>query len=378
MPDSIGITQSTIPPGVIDLGLGHPGDDLLPLAILQQAAQHRHSAGDPSFLQYGLEQGNPFLREALARFLSDAYSESVDSQSLLITNGVSQALDLICTLYTQPGDAIAVEEPTYFLALRIFADHGLRVVPIPVDDHGLRLEDAQRVLSEQRPRLIYTIPTHQNPSGRTLADERRQALVDLALRHEVRVVAHEVYHLLTYNGAPPRPLAAWSDQPHVIALGSFSKILAPGLRLGWMQAAPETISRIVGCGLLDSGGGLNPFTSAVVQSVLDLNLLQGYVERLCATYSRRRDALAAALDRHLGQRVQFTTPVGGYFLWVDLGSDVDAEALLSTAISQGVSYRPGARFSSERAFRSHVRLSYSYYVEADLEEAVRRLAKVLR
>ena len=372
------VTQSHAAPDVIDFGLGHPARDLLPLAALQEAAQHVFALGDPDFLQYGLEQGNPHFRAALAAFLGQAYGAPVAPEALFVSNGVSQALDLACTLFTQPGDVVLVEEPSYFLALRIFADHGLRAVSVPMDAAGLlpdAVEDAARL---HRPRLLYTIPTHQNPTGITLAAERRARLIEASREHGFLIVADEVYHLLSYGAPPPPPLATWADGGSVIALGSFSKILAPGLRLGWVQAAPEHVQRLVGSGLLDSGGGLNPFTSAIVGSALETGLQARQVARLRDVYRRRVAALDAALRIHLGGAASWAVPEGGYFFWLRLPEGVDAERLAPHAATHKVGFRSGARFSSRDGLHGYVRLSFAYYDDSQLAEGAARLGRALR
>lgn len=254
------VTQINLPPGFIDLGIGDPQLSLLPAELIRQGAEACFARNDPSFLQYGAEQGNGYFRLALAKFLIAGYGFPVEPDSLFVTSGASGGLDLICTLFTQPGDTIFVEEPTYFLALRIFADHGLRLVPIPTDEDGLVLDALEEKLAEILPRLLYLIPAFQNPSGHTLTQERRERLVALCQEHDFLVVADEVYHFLNYSLQPPKAFAAYSGVRNVISLGSFSKILAPGLRLGWMQAEASRIERLVTCGLLDSGGGMNPFS----------------------------------------------------------------------------------------------------------------------
>ncbi len=194
----------------------------------------------------------------------------MDPGRLFVTNGISGGLDLLCTLFTRSGDTIFVEEPSYFLALRIFADHGLRIIPIDTDENGLVIELLEEKLREHKPKFLYIIPTHQNPSGHTLTEERRERLMELSRENDFLILADEVYHLLSYDQQPPKAFAAWTEDPHVLSLGSFSKILAPGLRLGWIQAGTEKFQTLAGCGLLDSGGGLNPFTSAIVREVIDV------------------------------------------------------------------------------------------------------------
>lgn len=376
--------QSEIPPGFIDLGVGHPASDLLPVELMGEAARHRFAGGERDFLQYGIEQGAPLLREQLAALLARNYRRdgaplAVGADSLLITNGISQALEMICTLYLQPGDTIVVEDPTYFLALRIFADHQVRVLTVPVDAEGLSVAALSELLEHERPKLLYTIPAYQNPSGATLSAERRAALVALVQRHNLLVVADEVYHLLgfsdaTFAGPDAPPLAAWSDSPQVISLGSFSKILAPGLRLGWVQAHASHLQRMVGSGLLDSGGGLNPFTGAMVQSALELNLLDPWIATLRTTYAARSAALTRAINDTLGGvlTAPVLAPRGGYFLWFELPG-VDTAALLHQAAAHKVGYRAGMRFSASGGAGNHLRLCHAYYGVAELVEGAQRL-----
>jgi len=376
-PLHLATTQSETPAGVIDFGLGHPAADLLPRTIMQEAAARRLAEPDASLQQYGIEQGDGYFRYALANFLTGRFGFDVGYDDLFVSAGASLALELICTLYTQPGDVVFVEEPSYFLALRIFADHHLRVVSIACDEGGLRIDALEEALVQTRPALIYTIPTHQNPSGATLSAERRQRLVELAQTHGFLVVADEVYHLLSYGATPPPPLAAWAASGQVLSLGSFSKILAPGLRLGWVQAAPVHLARLVQSGLLDSGGGLNPFTSALVRVVLEEGWQDDYLAHLKRTYSARIAVLGAALRRELGDAAHFVEPEGGYFFWLRLAEEFDAANLLARAASYQVSFRPGVRFSSRDGLRNYLRLSFAFYEEADLVEGARRLGKLI-
>ncbi|MEJ2750795.1 MAG: PLP-dependent aminotransferase family protein, partial [Anaerolineae bacterium] len=190
--------QVNVPPDLIHFGVGQPGFDLLPLDLMQRAAAHRLGQGEPALLNYGLESGSDYFRQALAEFLSRGYNTAVSPDHLFTTNGISQALDLLCTLLTQPGDTIFVEEPTYFLALDIFRDHHLRIVSLPTDDDGLIIEALAEKLQMEKPVFLYTIPTFQNPSGVTLSWERRQRLIKLSQAHGFYILADEVYQLLDY------------------------------------------------------------------------------------------------------------------------------------------------------------------------------------
>jgi DNA-binding transcriptional MocR family regulator len=370
------IAQTNIPPGFIDLGLGDPGFSLLPIDMLRGAAADCFARGDTSILQYGAEQGNGSFRQALADFLSRGYGFPVDPAGLFVTAGASGALDLLCTLFTSPGDTIFVEEPSYFLALRIFRDHGLRIVPIPTDTDGLVVEALEASLAEVHPKFLYIIPTFQNPSGQTLPLERREQLVALARQHDFLLVADEVYHFLEYTRQPPVPFATSTGGGNVIALNSFSKILAPGLRLGWLQADGKIIQKLTGCGLLDSGGGMNPFSSAIVREVIESGGLEANIEKLKTVYRSRLAAMGSALRRDL-PKAQFAAPAGGYFFWVRLPG-VDTSKLQVKADALNVGFRPGARFSSQGGLGEYMRLSFVFYGEEEIEEGVRRLKLCLQ
>jgi DNA-binding transcriptional MocR family regulator len=370
------ITQTDIPAGFIDLGLGNPDFGLLPLDLLHQSAEAYFAAGDRRSLQYGAERGDGYFRRALADFLTMAHATQVNPGSLFVTAGASSALDLLCTLYTRPGDLVFVEEPTYFLALRIFEDHNLRVTPIPVDGQGLRRDALEGHLDEFVPKFIYTIPTFQNPSGLTLSQVRREKLVELAQRYNFLVLADEVYHLLPYTQTPPQAFAVFAERvEQVISINSFSKILAPGLRLGWVQAHETIIERLAGCGLLDSGGGMNPFTSALVRGLIESGGLEQNIAGLRMEYTRRLEALDVALRQHL-PAAEYTRPVGGFFFWVRLPG-VDAAELRPKAHKYKVDFRPGALFSSRQGLQDYVRLGFCYYAPTDLEEGVKRLSECL-
>ncbi|RLD06405.1 MAG: PLP-dependent aminotransferase family protein [Chloroflexota bacterium] len=371
------ITQTNPKTGFIDLGMGNPDLRLLPLDALRQSAEAYFASGDTRPLQYGAEQGDGYFRAALADCLSQAYRNSVNPKHLFVTSGASSALDLLCALYTHPGEVIFVEEPTYFLALRIFNDHGLKIIPISMDEHGLCLEELDELLAQYRPKFLYTIPTFQNPSGRTLTQARREELIARARRDNFFIVADEVYQLLPYSRTLPVPFAAFAqDVEQVISVNSFSKILAPGLRLGWIQAHEHIIERLAGSGFLDSGGGMNPFTSALVRELIESGGLEANIAHLRREYARRLKVMDAALRLHL-PGAEYAIPQGGFFFWIHLPG-VDTEKLRENAKQYKVDFRQGELFSSRRAMREYIRLSFAYYAPEEIEEGVKRLGACLR
>jgi 2-aminoadipate transaminase len=375
MTNYIPISQTYVPLGMIDLGVGTPDFAHLGHDMLRRAAEACFAKNDPAFLQYGTEQGHGYFRMALAKFLSQGYGFPVDPDTLFVTNGISNALDMICAFFTHPGDTIFVEEPSYFLALRIFADHDLRIVPVQTDENGLVIEDLEEKLAGVQPKFLYIIPTFQNPGGATLSQARPERLVGLSQEHDFLIVADEVYHFLNYSDQQVKPFAAYTDLETVISLNSFSKILAPGLRLGWMQAHPDNIKRLVRSGLLDSGGGLNPFTSAIVLELLNAGDLEKNIANLIATYRSRLAVMDAALCQKLPQAI-FKTPQGGFFFWVRLPG-VDGGQLREKTRAFNVGFRQGALFSSQSGMRDYIRLCYTFYDEEKIEEGIRRLRQCL-
>ncbi|HEY5873698.1 MAG TPA: PLP-dependent aminotransferase family protein [Ilumatobacteraceae bacterium] len=380
---TIRFQQVNVPPGVIDLGVGQPQNALLPSELMRRAAEHTFGAPGSDYLQYGAEWGDGHLRLALGRYLTDAYGCPVEAEHLFITNGNSQALELLCTVLTEPGDVVIVEEPTYFLALNIFRDHHVDVVSVRVDADGLVVDDLDVELSRlaaagRRVRFIYTIPTYQNPTGATLTPERREQLVEMSRRHDVLVVADEVYHLLHYGDErPPAPMSAYVDRGPILSIGTFSKILAPGLRLGWVHGSPERLARLAGSGLVESGGGLNPVPCALVAAILEEGWQADFLRELRSTYGRRVETMAGALRVHVPGWVEYDVPDGGYFFWLTLPAPMDAAEVRERAARAGLDFRHGALFSSRGGLPRHLRLSFAYYDDGEIVEGVRRLGRVL-
>jgi 2-aminoadipate transaminase len=359
---------------VVDFGIGHPQDAILPTELFRSAMA---KGIEPYPLQYGTELGDGYLRIALADFLTETYSVACDPEPIFITNGNSQAIDLVCGVFTKPGDVVFVEEPSYFLALDIFRQHHLRIVGIPVDEHGLRIDALEAALVVERPAFIYVIPTFQNPTGYTLPVERRQRLVALAKEHNFLVVADEVYHLLSYTASVPPPMASYVDSGVVLSLGTFTKILAPGLRLGWIQAAMPLIQRLANAGFIVSGGGLNPFTSAIVTTLVEDGSLRNYLDFLRTTYRERVMVMDAALTSLFPKSVSYYVPDGGYFFWLGFPDGIDTATFLPKAAENKVGFRSGSKFTVDGSLANYMRLSFAYYDSPTIEHGIAALAKAV-
>ncbi len=399
-------TQHGDDAGVIDLARGDPGRDLLPAALVRDAADRATATLDPDLLQYGLEAGDAGVREAVSAFLEREGAGAVAPERLFLTAGASLALHLICSLFARPGDRILVADPSYHLALAQFRDHGLRVEGVASDADGLVPEALEAALRAGPAALLYLVPVFANPTGTTLPPARQAAVVALAARHGVRVVADEVYRLTGFAapagadataGPPPRSLAA-IDTEHVLALNSVSKILSPGLRLGWIEGPPADLRRIATSGVLRSGGGMNPFPAAVVRAAMERGTLADHVAHVRARLGERHGALAHALAAELPRAVH-SPATGGYFLWVRVpGLDVDAPETLAALARHAVRVAPGTLFSPPRVegtprpgaegaghagaegaghAREFMRLCFAHAGPAALREGVARLAAAL-
>jgi len=375
--DDFTIPQLDIAPDMIHLGLGQPSTFLLPADEIQKAAAKALSGKNPFFLAYGEEQGNANFRTNLATFLTDQYKYQVFDDQLLISNGNSHALELICTFFTQSGDTIFVEQPSYFLALKIFKDHHLKIVGIPMDEYGLDIEALEKQLKTESPKFIYTIPTFHNPASVTLSIGRRERLAAICNKNGILLVADEVYHSLNYQGEVPPSMGYWTNQCNLISLGSFSKILAPGLRLGWMHSNPGLIKKIIGYGVLHSGGGFNPFTSEIINTMILSGGLNDHIHTLKKTYTRRIQAICHELKKHLPKSIKFRIPCGGYFIWMELPEFIDAMTLRKKAQDRNIDFLPGVLFSTENGLKNYIRLCFAFYSEKILKEGARRLCDLL-
>lgn len=363
---------------MIDFGVGQPSADLLPVDLVRAGSEHYFASARALELNYGNKQGDSRFREALAEFLTSVSGHAASSESLFLSAGNSQALDFVCQRFTQPGDTVFVEEPSYFLAFRIFRDHGLNVVGIPMDENGMDIDRLEQALTRHRPRLVYTIPNFHNPTGRTLSGERRERLAALSREHGFIIAADEVYQFLHYGEPPPPAFGTMVEQGNVLSLGSFSKILAPGMRLGWIQANPDLIRSMLASGVIISGGNFNHFTSHVVCQLLEDGSLARHLAHLRSTYATRVDAMDEALREHLGEWAAWEIPLGGYFFWLTLPQGIDATDMQSAARQARTGFQPGAACSSQGELRNCLRLSFAHYSVAEIREGIERLAKVLR
>ncbi|NTW03680.1 MAG: PLP-dependent aminotransferase family protein [Oscillochloris sp.] len=370
-------------PGVIEFGWGHPDPTLLPADKLARAAALTLNRDWQAALAYGYDQGPGRLIELVRQRLGRLEGVTPPPEQLMITGGNSQALDMLCAQLAQPGDVVLVEAPTYHLALRIFRDRGLRTVAVPSDSQGIHVDAAEALLrmlrnNGERVAFLYTVASFGNPSGATLTAERRYTLATLSRQEGLAVIEDDAYGELWYDAPPPPAIYNLTPGGQIVRIGSYAKVLAPGLRLGWMLASPHLVRRCAGCGLLDSGGGINHFTAHIVATFLELDLLDSHVEWLRATLGARRNVLLSAMARYLPAGCTWNPALGGFFIWVRLPVGMDSNTILPAAEAAGVSYLPGTIFFAEGGGQNYLRLSFSLLPPDQLSEGTRRLGEVLR
>jgi DNA-binding transcriptional MocR family regulator len=361
--------------GTINFSVGQPSADLLPLALLGTAGTRFFADAEPLELNYGQRQGGVRFRAALADFLGKSDGSPVDPDSLMLTGGISQALDFVCGRFMRPGDVVFVEEPSYPYSFQIFRDHGLEIVGVPVDGAGMDMAQFESALAVRRPKLVYTIPAFHNPTGQVLDRGRRERLIALSREHGFIIAADEVYQLLHHGTAPPPSFGAMGREGKVLSLGTFSKILAPGLRLGWIQTTPELMQTLLASGALVSGGNFNHFTSHVVRQLMESGELEAFVEGLRASYAERAEAMDAALRKHFDGIARWTKPGGGYFFWLELPEGADAGALEAAARAAGTGFLPGTACSIGGGLRHCLRLSFAHYTVPEIHDGIARLRK---
>jgi len=362
----------------VNFKVGQPAPSMLPLGMIRDAADTKFKEEDPMFLQYGHIYGFPKCRESVAKFLAKRYGYEVNPDEMMMSNGVTGALALICSLFVQAGDIVYAEEPTYFLAKSIFKDFKLDCRQIPMDSEGLDIYKLEEALEKGPvPKMMYVVTTAHNPTGRTLSAERREKLAQLAGKYDFILVCDEVYQLLTFPHIdPPPPMFTFAKHDKVLCLGSFSKILAPALRVGWIQGSKTILAQIASCGQLDSSGGINPVCFGIVQRAIDLGFQDKHLDWTRETLWQRYETLSKALKQHLPEGTSFEAPQGGYFVLVKLPEGQVAADLLPIAEKHKVFFLPGSSFSE--SMKNFLRLSFSYYDANDVRVGAERLAAAIR
>ncbi|EER06089.1 conserved hypothetical protein [Perkinsus marinus ATCC 50983] len=385
--------QTKVSANRINFAIGQPSDAVVPTKILKEAIEVGCAAAveDWCMYQYATTQGPLKFREALAKMLSSSYSTAVQPDHLVLTSGISAALSILAKgVVGGPGSVVLVENNTYFLAGNIFKEVGASLIPVPIDEEGLIPDELESILRREKVSALYTIPVHHNPQGTVMSVGRQKAVMELAVKYDFLVISDEPYGLLHYEDVSKSAqggirslmqVAGMKDDwmRHCVVCGSFSKILAPGLRLGWYHTHPENIPKILSSGVLLSGGGPPPVLVEAVTELMRSGRLEEHLDDLRRIYGSRLAAMVAALEEEMSDYVTFHKPNGGYFLWLKfkkLPAGKDTTEFLEFCRDKGVGFLPGARTSVDGSCgHDCIRLSFAFYTEPEIRSGIHKLAE---
>ncbi len=380
--DMLALTEQ---PDVISFGGGLPGPQVFPIKRFKEACSRVLDECGELALQYGSTEGYRPLREWIAS-QAQQFGVPIGVDNILITNGSQQVLDLVGRVFINPGDLIATESPTYISALQAWRVYGARFISVPSDEHGLVVEKAEEVL-KQRPRFLYVLPNFQNPSGTTLTRERRQRLVELAQHYQIPILEDDPYYPLRYEGEPlpriltldsaARPGEGLAYNGNVIYTSTFSKLLSPGIRLGWV-IAPQPVIRKLGIAKQSVDLNTSVFVQMVANEIGRSGFLDEHIEVIRACYKERRDMMLETMAELFPPDAAWTRPEGGMFLWCRLREDVDTAEVLKTALQHKVAFVPGESFHPNGGGKNTMRLNFSFSKPETIREGIARLGRVLK
>ncbi len=371
-------------PGIISFAGGFPDSAMFDVQGIKEAANQALTEEAGGALQYGATEGYNPLREQLAAFMGTK-GVAVAPDGLIVTTGSQQALDLLGKTMISPGDKVIVEGPTFLATIQCFRLYGAELISAPIDANGVDTEALDQLMAKHKPKFVYLIPTFGNPSGALLSLERRKKVLELAVKYQTLIVEDDPYGDLYFNAAPPPSILALSkDVPgsrELIAhCGSMSKVLSPGLRVGWMIGPAELLAKATMCKQF-SDAHTSTFAQATAAQYLKAGRMPATLANVRKVYGERAKTMGAALKRELGDAVEFTQPQGGLFFWARLtganGKTKDAGEFAKKAIEQGVAFVPGAPFYAESPDMSTFRLSFATADVGKIEEGVGRLGKAL-
>jgi 2-aminoadipate transaminase len=368
-------------PGIISFAGGFPDSAMFDVAGIKESADKALAEEPGGALQYGATEGYEPLRTQLAHFMQTKGVKGIEPQGLIVTTGSQQALDLLGKTMIDPGDKVIVEAPTFLATIQCFRLYGADLVTAPVDAHGVDTEKLEQLIAQHKPKFVYLIPTFGNPSGATLTRERRLKVLELARKYKTLVVEDDPYGDLYFGEAPPPSILALSSEvpgsrEWIAHCGSMSKVLSPGLRVGWMIAPPELLAKATMCKQF-SDAHTSTFAQATAAQYLKSGRMPGTLARVRQVYAERAQAMGDALEKELGDAIEFTRPNGGLFFWARLtgagGKLKDAGELAKRAIEKGVAFVPGAPFYANNPDVATLRLSFATVGVEKILEGVERL-----
>jgi 2-aminoadipate transaminase len=361
---------------IISLAYSLPQPDLFPLEEFRRCVNRVLKNRGRALMEAGLSGGFAPLQEYLtSRMALDGIS--VKPEEVIITNGCQQSLNLIRQILVSPGDEVAIENPTYPGAINVLCASNSRFISVPVGEDGIDLDVFEDILSQRRPKFIYTIPSFQNPTGLTMSIQARRRFIELAARYRVPIVEDDIYNELRFEGAPLPTLKALDEYGLVIYINSFSKIGFPGLRVGWI-AAPRVVTDQLNMAKRNLDFHTSTLNQAAIYEFSRHGLLAKYIKRLKRAFADRRDCMLAALEKYFPEEATWTRPEGGMAIWVRLPQSLNSSQILLESAEKGVVFSPGEHFYSSLPQQNFMRLSFTTTGTASIEEAIKRLGAVIK
>jgi len=372
-------------PGIISFAGGFPDSAMFDVEGIREASARALSDEPGAALQYGATEGYNPLREQLAAFMASKGVKGLSPEGLIVTTGSQQALDLTAKTLLNPSDVALVEAPTFLATIQCFRLYGPQVLGVPIDEHGVQVDQLEAMMVQHRPKLVYLVPTFGNPSGAMLSLERRLQVLKLAVKYQTVLVEDDPYGDLYFGEAPRLSLLALRDQvpgsrDWLVYCGSLSKVLSPGLRVGWMVAPPALLARATMCKQF-SDAHTSTFAQATAAQYLKAGRMPDTLNTVRRVYAERARTMGEALSKELGSALRFTQPLGGLFFWANLtganGQETDGSALAKRAIEKGVAFVPGAPFYANNPDKTAIRLSFATADVDKIKEGISRLGQSL-
>ena len=373
------LLKLTTMPEIISFAGGLPAPELFPTEDLKKVDEAVLTKEGQAALQYGTTEGYTPLREQIAGRMKKSFMVDCTPENIVITSGSQQGLSLLAQIFLNPGDVVLVESPTYLGAINAFKLCAPEFVEVPTDDKGIIPEELEKILAKygDRVRMMYVIPEFQNPTGITWPMERRKAFMDIINRYDFPVLEDDPYGELRFDGDKVPSLKSMDTKGNIIFLGSFSKILMPGLRIAWMVADPTIIDKVV---KLKQAVDLqsSSFGQRQTSFFIDMYDLDAHVAKIKELYKKRRNLMCDSMKEYFPEGITFTYPEGGLFTWVTLPEGMDAKELMPKVLAKNVAYVPGGPFYPHGGNANHFRLNYSNMPEERIVEGIKRLAEVLK
>ncbi|MGB8490245.1 MAG: PLP-dependent aminotransferase family protein [Bacteroidales bacterium] len=367
-------------PGMISFAGGLPAPETFPVEDLKEIVGEILEKNGAESLQYGITEGDPHLRQVLV----ERYNKqgiSLKTENLIITTGSQQAIDLAARIFIDPGDYVLCGLPSYLGAINTFITYGAKMKGICLDEAGMKSSELEETIIRlkdlgHKVKLVYLIPDFQNPTGITMAEERRQQIIDIADRHDLLVIEDSPYREIRFGGEPRKMMYELDTTGRVITLCTFSKIFAPGFRVGWVMGHPLIIDRIV-MAKQTSDLCTAPFNQMVIARYIEKGLLEINLEKTISLYRQRRDHMLSCLRKYMPEGVTWSEPQGGLFLFITLPGGMDSDSIFTKAAERKVAFVSGSTFYCNGSGRNTLRINFSYSKDDETEEGIRRLASVV-